>query len=369
VSDPRVQKFAQILVDYSTKIKAGDKVAVTGTPAAIPVMREIYALSLERGAYAHILLDLPEQDELLFAHAGNDMLDFVPLFHKMAFEEFDVLIKLRSETNTRALTNVPVERVARRAKTTSRLLEAQMRRGADNSLRWMSTQFPTHAYAMEAEMGFEEYQEFFFRACYADEASADPVAKWRAVQTEQERLIRRIEGHDQVRLLGPNVDLRLSIKGRKFKNACGQNNLPDGEIYTGPVEDSLNGWVRYTFPAMYQGVVVSGVELHFENGKVVSATAEKNQEVLERAINADPGARFVGEFAIGTNYNIDRFTKSILLDEKIGGSFHMALGAGYPETGSVNKSAIHWDMICDMHGDSEIRLDGDLIYRDGKFTI
>ncbi len=367
MSDPRVQKFAQILVDYSTRVKAGDKVAVTGSPAAIPAMREIYALCLERGAYAHILLDLPDQDELFFAHAEGDVLDFVPLFHQMAFEEFDVLIKLRSETNTRALTNVPVGQVARRAKAASKLIEAQMRRGADNSLRWMSSLFPTQAYAMEAEMGYEEYQDFFFRACYATDD--DPVAKWRAVQIEQDRLIRRIEGHDQVRLLGPNVDLRLSIKGRKFKNACGQNNLPDGEIYTGPVEDSLNGWVRYTFPAMYQGVVVSGVELHFENGKLVQATAQKNQEVLDRAINSDPGARYVGEFAIGTNYQIDRFTKSILLDEKIGGSFHMALGAGYPETGSKNRSSIHWDMICDLHGDSEIRLDGDLIYRDGKFTI
>ncbi|MFM8319500.1 MAG: aminopeptidase [Chloroflexota bacterium] len=367
MSDPRVRKFAQILVEYSTNVRPGDRVAVTGTTAAIPAMREIYALTLQRGGYPHMLIDLPEQDELLMANASDEQLDYQYTFHKQAFEDFDVLIKLRSETNTRAMTNVPVERMARRGKTLSQLIAAQMRRGATGELRWMSTLFPTHAYAMEADMGFEQYQDFFFSACYANDP--DPVSKWLAVRAEQERLIQRIEGHDRVELRGPNVELSLSIRGRTFKNACGENNLPDGEIYTGPVEDSLNGWVRYTYPAMYQGTIVSGVELKFENGRLVQATAQENQATLLRAIEADPGARYVGEFAIGTNYNINRFTKSILLDEKIGGSFHMALGAGYPETGSKNRSAIHWDMICDMRGDSEIRLDGELIYRDGKFTI
>ena len=159
--------------------------------------------------------------------------------------------------------------------------------------------------------------------------------------------IDRIQGHDQVELRGPNVDLSLSIKGRKFVNACGLVNLPDGEIYTGPVENSANGWVRFTYPAVYQGQVVSGIELTFEDGKVVQASAEKNQALLLRMLDSDPGARYLGEFAIGTNFQIDRFTHNILLDEKIGGSFHMAVGAGYPETGSMNKSAIHWDMICD----------------------
>jgi len=369
VADLRFQKFARILIDYSAQVKPGDRIAITGSTEAAPMMRELFALALERGAYPHALIDLPDQDELYFAHAHEEQFDFVPLFHKMAFEEFDVLLKLRSELNTRALTSVPAERVARRSKALSQLIAAQMRRGADGSLRWMSTQFPTHAYAMEAEMGFDEYSDFFFRACFADPDTADPVARWQEVGRQQARYIERIQGHDRVDLRGPNVDLRLSIKGRTFNNSCGKHNLPDGEIYTGPVEDSLNGWVRYTYPAVYQGVVVSGVELRFENGKVIQATAQENQDTLLRAIDADPGARYVGEFAIGTNYNINRSTKSILLDEKIGGSFHMALGAGYPETGSRNHSAIHWDMICDLRGDSEIRVDGEVIYRDGKFTF
>ncbi len=367
MADIRHQKFAQILVDYSTKVKPGDRVAITGSVEAVPVMREVFALTLARGGYPHVLIDLPGQDELYFANASDEMLETLPLFHKMAFEEFDVLIKLRSEANTRALTQVPGERVARRNKALFQLIQAQMRRGADDSLRWMSTLVPTQAYAMEADMGFEAYQDFFYRACYADAETVDPVERWLAVKALQQQYIDRVEGHDKVELRGPNVDLTLSIKGRTFKNACGNNNLPDGEIYTGPVEDSINGWVRYTYPAMYQGTVVSGVELKFENGKVVQATAKENQDVLLRAIDSDPGARYAGEFAIGTNYNINRFTKSILLDEKIGGSFHMALGNGYPETGSKNHSSIHWDMICDMRGDSEIRVDGEVVYRDGKF--
>jgi aminopeptidase len=280
-----------------------------------------------------------------------------------------VLIKIRSESNTRALSQVDLGRLSRRYKSLSALIAAQMQRGATGALRWMSTQFPTHAYAMEAEMGFEAYQDFFFRTCHIDPQTPDPVACWRQIHAQQQGYINRIEGGDRVELRGPNVDLHLSIKERKFVNASGQHNLPDGEIYTGPVENSVNGWVRFTYPAVYQGQVVSGIELTFVDGKVVKATAEMNQDLLLRNLDADAGSRYVGEFAIGTNYQVDQFTKNILLDEKIGGSFHMALGAGYPETGNRNKSAIHWDMICDLRQDSEIRLDNEVIYRNGQFTI
>jgi aminopeptidase len=287
----------------------------------------------------------------------------------MAFEEMDVLIKLRSEPNTRALTNVDPARQNRFQKVLGGLIRAQMTRGASGALRWMSTLAPTHAYAMEAEMGFEEYEDYFYRGCYADAETADPVAKWREVQTSQQHYIDCIQGHDQVHLRGPNVDLKLSIKDRIWNNACGQHNLPDGEIYTGPVENSVNGWVRFTYPAVNLGQAVSGVEITFEDGKAVKASAEHNDAYLQAMLNTDPGARYLGEFAIGLNYFMNRSTKSILLDEKIGGSFHVALGAGYPETGNMNKSAIHWDMICDMHNDAEIEVDGEVIYRNGEFII
>lgn len=368
LTDIRFNKFAQILVDHSTKVKPGDRVAITTNTAAEPLVRALYEIILDRGGHPHVLLDFPGQDEVFFAHANDAQLDYVPLFHKMAFEEFEVLIKIRADTNTRALSNIDLDRQARRQKAVSLLLEAQLRRGAEKSLRWMSTLYPTNAYAMEAEMGFQEYQDFVFRACHADEDTSDPVAYWQGVEEEQQRIVDGIEGHDRVELKGPNVDLTLSIQGRKFRNASAQRNLPDGEIYTGPVEDSVNGWVRYTYPAVYQGRIVEGIELTFVDGMVVKATADKNQELLLKMLDTDTGARYLGEFAIGTNFEIDRFTHNILFDEKIGGSFHTAVGAGYPETGSRNKSIIHWDMICDLREDSEILVDGEVLFRDGRFV-
>ena len=369
LTDTRIEKFARILVDYSTGEKPGDLVAITSSFAAEPLVQSLYALILDRGAYPHVLLDFADQDEILFAHASDEQLEFVSRFHKMAFEEFDVLIKVRAASNTRAQSKVDSARQARHQHGTAPLIQAQMRRGAQGSLRWMSTLFPTQAYAMEAEMGFQEYQDFVFAACHADDNTPDPVAYWQGVERAQQRIVERIEGHDRVHVRGPNADLKLSIKGRKFDNACGKNNMPDGEVYTGPVEESVNGWVRYTYPAVYQGRVVEGIELKFEDGRVVSASARKNQDFLLQMLETDAGARYVGEFAIGTNYQIDRFTHSILFDEKIGGSFHMALGAGYPETGSRNTSLIHWDMICDLRRESEILVDDEVIYRDGKFLI
>jgi aminopeptidase len=367
--DIRLLNFAKILIDHSTHVGSGDRVAITTTTTAEPLVRALYALVLDRGGHPHVLFDLDGQDELLFSHAREDQLDFVPLFHKIAFEEFDVLIKIRAETNTRGLASVDPQRQARRQKAMFSLIQAQLERGADKTLRWVSTLYPTNAYAMESGMGFNEYQDFVFRAMHADEGTPDPVAHWQGVEKEQQRIIDRIQGGDRVELKGPNVDLSLSIKDRVFKNACGEHNMPDGEIYTGPVEDSANGWVRYTYPAMYHGRIVEGIELKFEGGKVVQASAKENEDYLLKMLDTDAGSRYIGEFAIGTNFEIDRFTKSILFDEKIGGTFHMALGAGYPETGSQNKSDIHWDMICDLREDSQIKVDGEVVYKNGEFVI
>ncbi len=368
MTDIRNHKFAQILVDYSAKVKPGDRVAIRSTMVAEPVIRELFKLVLERGAYPHLLLEMPDQNELMLAHASDELLGYIPEFHRMAFEEFDVLFKVRAYANTRGLSQVDPSRAARFHKIEAKLINTQTSRGANGSLRWMSTIYPHLAYAMEAEMSLEEYQDFFYRACHADENTSDPVACWRKVEQDQQKIIQRIQDHDKIELRGSNVDLSLSVKERKFINACGHNNLPDGEIFTGPVEDSINGWVRFTYPAIYNERVVEGVELTFEDGKVVTATAQKNQDYLLAMLNSDPGARYVGEFAIGLNFEINRFTGSILLDEKIGGSFHMALGGGYPETGSVNRSLIHWDMICDLRKDSEILVDGELFYKNGQFT-
>jgi aminopeptidase len=367
--DIRYQNFSRILIDYSTEIKPGDKVAIWSSTAAVELIQELYSQVLQRGAYPHILMDLPDQTELYLANVRAENIDFVPIFHKIAFEEFDVLLKLPADQNTRYLTRVDPQRLQGYQKLISPLIATQFQRGASGALRWMSTIFPTHAHSVDAEMGYETFKDFFFRASHADPETKDPIKSWQRVEEQQQRYADFLNGHDLVELHGPDVDLKLSIKDRHFENACGKTNLPDGEIFTGPVEESVNGWVRFTYPAVYLGVLAEGVELTFQGGKIVKAIAQKNQDFLLNMLNSDPGARFLGEFAIGLNYQIDHFSKNILLDEKIGGSFHVAMGAGYPETGSKNKSAIHWDMICDLRQDSEILVDNELVYENGHFVF
>jgi aminopeptidase len=242
-----------------------------------------------------------------------------------------------------------------------------MRRSAEGSLRWVGAQYPCPAYAQDADMSLRDYEIFVYSATFADRD--DPVAEWQKVHDDQQRIVDWFRGKEMLTVKSPNADLSLSIEGRTFINSDGKKNMPSGEVFTGPVEDSANGWVNFTYPAIRGGREVEGVRLEFENGKVVKATAEKNEAYLLSQLEADEGAKYLGEFAIGTNYGIQQFTKSILFDEKIGGSFHMAVGAGYPETGSVNKSSIHWDFICDVREDSEIRVDGELLYKDGQFQI
>jgi aminopeptidase len=367
MADPRVEKLAQILVDHSAEIKPGDRVAIEATTAAAPLVRALYAAILERGGHPHLLLELPDQDEILFSHASDEGLDFIPTFRKLAYDQFESRMRIHSETNLRGLSSVDPARQKRRQKALAPILEAQMRRGADGSFKWVTTLFPTEGLAMEAEMSLTDYENFVYHACHADQP--DPLAFWHQVEVDQRKMVDCFEGHDQVVLRGPNVDLALSIKGRKFVNACGRSNMPDGEVFSGPVEDSLNGWVRFSYPAIYSGVMVEGVELTFSNGKVVKAQAEKNEAFLQEMLESDPGARYVGEFAIGTNYEIDRFSHNILFDEKLGGSFHMALGAGYPETGSQNHSIIHWDMICGMKEEAEMLVDGEVVYKNGNFVF
>ena len=372
LSDLRVQKYAKILVEHSARVAPGDRILVEGTTAAEPLVRELFIQILERGGIPHPMVYLPgtmafSQEEMYLTYAKETQLDFVPTFLKLAYDQFEGRIRVHSSTNTRGATNIDPAKLQRRNKALSVITATQMRRGAEGSFKWVTTLYPTYAYAQDASMSLEEYEDFVFRAVHAQEA--DPIAYWKASGAEQQKAIEFLADKQQVALRGPNVDLSLSIKGRKFENSIGHFNMPDGEIYTGPVEDSVNGWVKFTFPAIYNGVAVEGAELTFNKGRVESAKAAKNQEYLLKMLETDQGSRYLGEFAIGTNKDIDRFTGNILFDEKIGGSFHMALGAGYPETGSQNKSAIHWDMICDLRKDSEIMVDGQSFYKDGKFVF
>jgi len=307
------------------------------------------------------------QEDLYLTYAKDTELDFVPTFLKLAYDQFEGRIRVHSSTNTRSTTNIDPAKVQRRNKALSSITEAQMRRGAEGNFKWVTTLYPTYGYAQDAGMSLQEYEDFVFGAVHAQED--DPIAYWKGSGAEQQKAIDFLVDKQQVVIRGPNVDLTLSIKGRKFMNSIGIFNMPDGEIFTGPVEDSVNGWVKFTYPAIYGGVAVESAELTFNKGRVETAKAEKNQDYLLKMLEIDQGSRYLGEFAIGTNKDITRFTGNILFDEKIGGSFHMALGAGYPETGSKNKSAIHWDLICDVRHDSEMLVDGQLFYKDGKFAF
>jgi len=372
VSDKRVEKFAKVLVEHSARVVPGDRVLIEATTAAEPLVRELYRQILEKGGHPVPLVQFPDMffpqhEDLLTLHGNDQQLDFVPPFQRLAYDQFESRLRIHSTANARSQSNMDPARMQRRNKSTGAITEVQMRRGAEGVFKWVTTLFPTDAYAQDAGMSLSEYEDFVYGSIHTEEA--DPIAFWKSVEKDQQKAADFMKGKGQVVLRGPNVDLTLSVKGRTFLNAAGTFNMPDGEIFTGPVEESVNGWVKFTYPANYGSVAVEGAELTFSNGRVETAKAEKNQEYLIKMLESDAGARYLGELGIGTNFDINRFTGNILFDEKIGGSFHMALGAGYPETGSKNHSAIHWDMICDMRTDSEILVDGQPFYRNGKFVF
>ena len=367
MTDPRVEKLANVLVNYSVAIQPGDKVLVQGDASAAPLLRAVYTKVLQAGGHPLMLASVPGTDELLFRYASDEQLQHVPEPIKLVMETYDVSIGIRGTENTKALSGVDPAKMVLRSKAQEELMRTYMQRAASGELRWVVTLFPTNAYAQDAEMSLSDYEDFCYGACLPD--VDDPVGHWRRFSSWQQKIVDWLKGKERVHVVGPETDLRLSIADRVFINSDGRKNMPSGEVFTGPVEDSVEGHVHFSYPAIYKGREVTGVRLWFEGGKVVKASAAKNENFLLQTIDTDAGSRYVGEFAIGTNEGITRFTRQILFDEKINGSFHMALGAGYPETGSKNVSAIHWDMICDLRDGGEIWVDDELLYKNGQFVI
>jgi aminopeptidase len=322
---------------------------------------------LRAGGHPHTRLNLPGSNYIFYTEANDDQLNYVSPVTKMYFEEFEGLIQIYSQANTKELSNINPERQAMQAKAIAPLMKAYMDRAAKKQIKWAISLFPTAALAQDAEMSLAEYEDFDYAATYAD--SDDPVGAWKRIHDEQQKLVDWLHGRKEVVVDGPNVELTMSIEGRDFINADGVDNMPSGEIFTSPVEDSMEGWIRFTYPAIEGGREVTGVELKIEGGKVVEASAEKNEEFLKAMLEVDEGASIVGEFAIGTNHQINRFTKNILFDEKLGGTIHIALGAGFKEVGGTNESGVHWDMICDMKEGGKIIVDGDLFYDSGEFVV
>lgn len=367
MADQRLHRLAEILVSYSAAVQPGDWVVIQADVVALPLVTEVQRLVTRAGGHPSVFLHADELDEAFLSEASDEQLGWISPLEPIINERTDVSIRIAAPSNTRALSGIDPSRPRLRQQARREFQTARMQRAADGKLRWVLTQFPCAAYAQEADMSLREYENFVYAATFADQP--DPVACWRDIHDTQQRLVDWLKGKREVQVRGPHIDMTLSIEGRSFVNSDGRRNMPSGEIFTGPVEDSVNGWVKFSYPAIRGGYEVEGVELEFKDGKVVQARARKNEAFLISQLDSDPGARFLGEFAVGTNYGIQRFTKSILYDEKIGGTLHMAVGAGYPETGSTNRSSVHWDFICDMRQDSAIWVDGELFYKDGQFMI
>jgi aminopeptidase len=367
MSDIRLNRLANVLVNYSTRVKAGEWVHVNANWQAIPLVKEVVAYILKVGGNPSVSLESSDLNAVFMAKAGDEQLQWMPPFDMYMIKNANVWIIIEAPENTRVLSSIDPSRQKIRNQAYAKWTEVYMKRSASRELRWVMTNYPCQALAQEAEMSLADYENFVYQSTFADQM--DPVQNWLNIHDEQKRLVSWLAGKRTISIRGPQTNVVLSIAGRKFINSGGDQHMPSGEIFTSPVEDSINGWVSFRYPAIYQGIAVEGVRLEFEHGRIVKASAEKNEEFLLKVLNTDEGSRFVGELGIGTNYGITRFTKNILYDEKIGGTFHLALGNGFDEAGGLNESSIHWDLISDAASETEILVDGELFYKDGKFLV
>ena len=365
--DSRVKRLANLLVHYSLKLKKGDLLRIDGETVSLPLIKAVYKEALNVGAHPYTQIRVQDNQEAFYNLASEEQMKFISPISRLEVNKLDALLTIWGHENTRALSGVDPKRQGLVQRYQRPLFEQMMKRMGDGSLSWCGTQYPTLADAQDAEMSLEDYAEFVFRAGHVHKG--DPVRHWKKVAAEQDRLIGKLDRVDRLHFTGAGTDLRMSVKGRKWINCAGTKNFPDGEIFSSPIENTVEGHISFSFPAVYQGKEVQKVRLEFKKGIVVKEFAEKNLAYLRSMLDADEGARRVGEIAIGTNYEIKRFSRNTLFDEKIGGTCHLAVGASIPEAGGRNRSAIHWDMVCDLKKGGEIEADGKIIYRNGKFLI
>lgn len=370
--DPRLTKMAKVIVHYSLNVKEGNLVQMNGEQAALPLMEAIYEEIIKTGAHVKTNVIPAGWDEIFFKYASSQQLMHTCPFILNEVSQCDKRIRIIGPTNTRSLSHVDSKKQALLSKANQPILSKLFSRSGESALDWVVTLCPTPAGAQEANMGSEQYEDFVFKAAHLDEE--DPVAFMQKIEKQQQKMIEFVEKKKELHFKTPHgTDLKVNVDGMKWRNSCGKRNYPDGEIFTGPnlnaPDGGVNGVVHYTFPAIWQNKVVEGVKLTFEKGRVVDAKASRNESFLKAMLEQDEGASKLGEIAIGTNYKIETFTQNILFDEKIGGTFHAALGMGYPETGTKNQSALHWDMICDLREGGTITADGELLSKDGKFIF
>lgn len=353
--DPRILKLAKLIVEHSVKLKKGEYVQIIAEPEAQPLVLELYKLALQKGAFPAIKMNVSGASYLYYKHASNEQLKKFPEVAWYEIRKTDAVIYIGAEHNTKELSSIDPDKMATRMKVMHKISEYRV-----DKTRWVIFYYPTNALAQEAEMSLHEFEDMTYDST---------LLNYELESKKQEKLKRVLDKGRNVRIIGRETDLSFSIDGMRAKKCCGEFNLPDGEVFTTPVKNSVNGKIHYDFPAIHGGKQVEGVTLEFKQGKVVKATAHKNEQYLQRIIKTDKGSCYLGEFGIGTNYKIKKFIKNILFDEKIGGTIHLALGAAYKEIGGKNKSAVHWDMIKDLRCKGKIIIDGKVIQENGKFLI
>jgi aminopeptidase len=362
------QKLAEVLVGYSTEVRPGELVLVHAPAVAQPLAEEVVRAVVR--ARAHPMLRLQPDgdwdDAILLADGDDEQLGWIDPGVWADRERCDVRIVVTADAlSRRNLGDADPARQAFQERAHMPLYDLQRNRAAEGSLRWCLVEYPTEAAAQDAGMSFDEYIEFVTHAGFLH--LDDPVARWRELRGDVDRVADFLEQVEELRVVAHETDLRLGVGGRKWVRSYGHRNFPDGETYTGPVEDDVEGMIAFTFPGLYRGREADGIRLRFERGEVVEATARSGEDFLRQMIGMDDGARRVGEFAFGLNESVQRFTRNVLYDEKMGGTVHLALGAAYPETGSQNESALHWDIVCDLRDGGEVYADGRLVYRAGRF--
>ena len=361
-----LQKYAHLLVHYCLEIQKGDKLLISTTTAAESLVREVFREATKAGAHIHCDLSFREQNKIFFEEASEEQLLFLSPQKKEIMETFDAYLHILAPYNTKENKNVDSKKAAIRSQSQKVIQDIYFDRIGNRSLKRTLCQFPTSAAAQEAEMSLEDYEKFVYGACHLYDD--DPISAWMEVRKNQQKIVDYLNSAQTIIYKNAKTDIQFSVVDRTWINSDGRNNMPSGEVYTSPVEDSVNGFIHFDLPTVYNGHQVRGVTLHVKDGFIESWSAEEGKAFLDEIFTID-GTRRFGEAAIGTNTNIQMTTKNILFDEKIGGTVHMAIGQSYKQAGGQNSSSVHWDMIANMSEDGEIWADGNLVYEKGKFLL
>ncbi|MBC8868025.1 MAG: aminopeptidase [Planctomycetes bacterium] len=366
VHDSLLTKLADILVNYSVLVQPNDLVLLKAPLVSRPLVVSLYEAVLNAGAYPHVEMAPDECVETLLMCGNEDQLRHEDPFHLHAIEQADVCITIWSHDYSPALAMVNPRQQTLMNEGRRRFSDRLSHRAANGELRWVGTHFPNAVAAQLARMSLADYKRFVWQAGFLH--YDDPIEIWRNFSQRQQRMIDSLRTVRQLRITTPQgTDLTVEVDGRMWINCDGHENFPDGEVFTSPLEDSTQGAVFFSFPAMHEGREADGVRLEFKDGRVTDVRAKRGEEFLIAMLDQDPGARVLGEIALGTNYAVTQSTRNTLLDEKMGGTFHLGLGAGHPETGARNVSATHWDMVCDLRFGGKILADGQAISENGRF--